>query len=113
MNTDERGFMVMRRNHLILVLLVVAGSSISCDPGGGRGELVRGEIAGTKIWLTDDGSFDLTLQLHVKRAGQTRAEYVIDKSEYSTLRLIKRNDQVLVANGGYLFAAYDQTSDQI
>ena len=98
---------------LILVLLIVAGSVVSCDPLSGRGELVRCSIGGSRVWLTDDGSFDLTLQLHVSRAGRTRSEYVIDKSDYSTLRLIRHKDRVLVANGDYIFAAYDPASDRI
>ena len=98
---------------LALGLLTIAASGISCDPGGGRGELVRGEISGSQVWLTDNGSFDLDLQLHVKRAGQTRSEYVIDKSGYSTLRLIKHKGRILVAAGDYIFAAYDPASDQI
>jgi hypothetical protein len=98
---------------LPLLLLAVAGSGVSCDQGDGRGELVRGDIGDTRIWLTDDGSFDLALRLHVERAGRTRSEYVIDKSEYSTLRLVRHEDRVLVANGDYVFAAYDPACDRI
>lgn len=65
------------------------------------------------IWLVDSGSVDLTLQLHVRRAGRTRYDYVIDKSGYSTLRLIKYRGRILAANGKYIFAAYDLASDQI
>jgi hypothetical protein len=98
---------------LTLVLLTIAAASVSCDAVVSRGELVRGDVGGSQIMLTDNGSFDLTLERHVNRAGQTRSEYVIDKSRYSTLRLIKHEDRVLVANGDYIFAAYDPASDQI
>jgi len=92
---------------------MICGPNISCDPSWGRGELVSSKVGDAKVWLYDNGSFDCTLELHVKRRGQERFEYVIDKSTYSTLRLIKYQGRIMAANDKYIFAAYDPASDRI
>ena len=97
----------------LLAAMAAAGLLISCDRTSDRGELVSWRDGDTRIWLVDDGSFDLTLQLHVERAGRRRFEYVIDKSTYSTLRLIKYRGQLLAVNDRFIFAAYDTASDSI
>jgi hypothetical protein len=67
--------------------------------------------SGAEIWLQDPWSFDLTLELHVRRNGTHRKEYVIDKSEYGRLSFVLYGDRLLVLNNQYIFAAYDIPTD--
>jgi hypothetical protein len=101
----------------LALLLLVAGWAGWCvvrgDLFGGHGVVLDVREGQARVWLVDNGSFDATLELHVERGGQHQRQYVIDKSTYSTLRLIRYGGRILVANGEFIFAAYDPASDHI
>ena len=83
------------------------------DLFGGRGVLLKTDEGPATLWLFDIGGMDSTLELHVDGNARHRSEYVIDKSTYSTLRFIRYNGRVLVANGEFIFAAYDPAADAV
>jgi hypothetical protein len=82
-------------------------------PFAGRGVLLKIDEGPATLWLSDTGDFDSTLELHVERAARHRMAYAIDKSTYSTLRFVRYAGRILIANGEYVFAAYDPAADAI
>ena len=97
----------------VLVVVWVGWCVLTFDPFRGRGVLLDVADGPARVWLLDNGSFDMTLELHVVRRGQHQRAYVIDKSNYSTLRFIRFDGNILVANGDFVFAAYDASADRI
>lgn len=101
---------------LVAVLLlgcVVRSVFFALNPFRGRGVLLEMTEGPARIWLADRGSFDVTLELHVDGPAGHRSVYAIDKSTYSTLRFVRHGGRVLVANGPFVFAAYDPATDRI
>jgi hypothetical protein len=49
----------------------------------------------------------------VDNAGTRRFDYVIDKSSYGTLRLVRDRGRILVTADRFIFAAYDPATDMI
>ena len=112
MTSTNKVWLILSVLVIVGLLLLIAISSLF-SLSFGRGTLAEAKINHGKVWLYDEGSFDLTLKLYVSRDGVTRSRYVIDKSEYGTLRLIRHEGDVLAAADEFIFAAYDTELDAI
>ena len=66
-----------------------------------------------RLTLWDTHSIDLTLKLTVERGALKTEHYVIDKSNYGTLRMVGTEDLILLVNDQFIFAAYAPKTHEV